>query len=152
MSLRYQLGLKETGEDEQPQQPLPIVRLCWDPLFAFIRNLVKRKPTKAWTALGNLHGENSTEYKVVFEAVVEDGFEGLLQDISLYSSRADATQWELIIVEKVQFTDRRTYVTLTLNYAGMVIRSGSKVVVRAKTDGTATNIAAALSGELRYLE
>lgn len=151
MSIRSALGLAEPGVDEEPQQDLPIIRLCWDPLFAFLRTLVKRKPTKAWTALGNLHAETSTDYKKVFEAVVPDDFEGLLQDISLYSSRGDATQWELKIVEEVQFTDKRTYVALTLNYAGMVIRAESKVVVRAKTDGTATNIAASLGGELRYL-
>jgi len=138
-------------EKEPPQQPLPIIRLCWDPLFTFLRNLVKRKPTKAWTALGNLHAETSTDYKAVFEAVVPDGFEGLLQDISLYSSQGDVTQWELTIVEQVQFVDKRTYVALTLNYAGMVIRAEQKVTLKAKTDGVATNIVASLTGELRYL-
>lgn len=151
MSLRSALGLAEPGVDEEPQQGLPIISLCWDPLFRFIRNLLTPKPGKAWTELGNLGAETSTEYKAVFESEVPDDFEGLLEDISLYSSRADTTQWELVIVEEVQFTDKKIYVPLTLNYAGKRIRAKKKIVVKAKTDGTATDIAASLTGELRYL-
>jgi len=151
MSIWSALGLAEPGAEEDTQPGLPILSLCWDPLFKFLRNLVKLKPGKTWTQLGNLDAETVTEYKTVFEAEVPDDFEALLEDISLYSSRADTTQWRLVIVEEVQFTDKKIYVPLTLNYAGKRIRAGKKIIISAKTDGTATNIAASLTGELRFL-
>lgn len=141
-----------TSENETPpEQPLPIVRVCWDELFAFLRQMFRPKATKAWTALGNLPAETSTEYKIVFETKVPSGFEGVLNEISLFSSRADTTQWELVIVEAVQFTDKKIYTSLTLPYGGITIHTDQKIVLKAKTDGTATDIAGSLSGQLRYL-
>lgn len=134
-----------------PQQPLPVVRVCWDELFEFLRNLFKPRAARAWSALGNLDAETSTNYKKVFEAIVPDSFEGKLNEISLYSSRPDTTYWILTIVEEVQFVDKRIYQSLTLSYGGMSIATLQKITVGAKTDGTATNIAATLTGELVYL-
>jgi len=140
--------LKET---EPPEQPLPVVRVCWDELFDFLRKLFKPKASKAWTAFGNLDASVVTNYTKVFEAIVPDGFEGRLNEISLYSSRPDTTQWVLTIVEQVQFADKRIYQSLTLTYGGMSIATLQKITVGAKTDGTATDIAATLTGELIYL-
>ncbi len=133
------------------QQPLPLVRVCWDELFKFLRDLFKPRAAKAWTAFGNLDAETVTNYKKVFEAIVPDSFEGRLNEISLYSSRPDTTQWVLTIVEEVQFVDKRIYQSLTLSYGGMSVAPLQKITVGAKTDGTATNIAATLTGELTYL-
>ncbi len=135
----------------EPEQPLPILRVCWDELFEFLRNLFRPRATRAWTGLGSLPAETSTNYKEVLKAKVPDGFEGGLQDISLYSSRAEATDWKLMIAGQEQFADKKTFVTLTLNYGGITIHTEQEIIVWAKTDGTATDIAASLSGELRYL-
>ncbi|GAI64218.1 unnamed protein product, partial [marine sediment metagenome] len=51
----------------------------------------------------------------------------------------------------VQFVDKRIYQSLTLSYGGMSIATLQKITVWAKTDGTATDIAATLTGELNYL-
>jgi len=144
--------LREAGEEIPEQQPIPLVRVCWDELFNFLRKLFRPKAARAWTELGNLSAETSTNYKAVFTAKVPAGFEGGLQDISLYSSRADTTDWKLMIAGQEQFADKKIFVTLTLNYGDMTIHTEQEIIVWAKTDGTATNIAAALTGELRYLE
>lgn len=143
--------MQRLKEEETPEQPLPIVRVCWDELFDFLRKLFKPRASKAWTAFGNLDASVVTNYTKVFEAIVPDGFEGRLNEISLYSSRADTTQWALVIVEQPQFSDKRIYQSLTLSYGGMSIATLQKIVVVAKTDGTATDIAATLTGELIYL-
>ncbi len=139
------------SEKKTEQQPLPVVRVCWDELFEFLRSLFHPKAAKAWTALGNLDAETATDYKKVFEAIVPDGFEGSLNEISLYSSRPDTTLWALVIVEEVQFSDKRIYTSLTLPYGGMTIHTNQKILLMAKTDGTATDIAGSLAGRLIYL-
>ena len=138
-------------ERETEQQPLPVVRVCWDDLFKFLQKLFRPKASKPWTELGNLDASVVTNYAKVFEAVVPDGFEGKLNEISLYSSRPDTTQWELTIVEEVQFTGKRIYTSLTLPYGGMSIATLQKITLSAKTDGVATDIAGTLTGELVYL-
>lgn len=140
-----------TKDEETQQQPIPIVRVCWDELFAFLSNLFKPKAVRAWTALNNLDAETGTNYKEVLKVKVPADFEGSLDCISLYSSRADTTDWQLEISGQQQFTDKKIYVTLSLDYGGLVIHTDQEIIVRAKTDGTATDIAAALSGQLRYL-
>ncbi|MBA7536305.1 hypothetical protein ES705_28568 [subsurface metagenome] len=143
--------MQRLKEEETPEQPLPIVRVCWDELFDFLRKLFHPKAAKAWTALGNLDAETATDYKKVFEAIVPDDFEGSLNEISLYSSRPDTTLWALVIVEEVQFSDKLIYASLTLPYGGMTVHTKQKILLTAKTDGTATDIAGSLSGQLHYL-
>jgi len=138
-------------EEKPPEQPLPVVRVCWDELFRFLRDLFKPRAAKAWTALGNLDASVVTEYTKVFEAIVPDDFEGSLNEISLYSSRPDTTLWALVIVEEAQFSDKRIYASLTLPYGGLTIHTKQKIVLLAKTDATATDIAGSLSGQLHYL-
>ena len=149
MTLRSELGLDEHPDQ---QQPIPVVRVCWDDLFAFLQKLLRPKTAKAWTALGNLHAETSTNYKQVFKAEVETDFEGILEEISLYSSRPDTTDWFLVIAGVPQFSDKKIYNSLTLPYGGLLIHTAQIVELFAKTtDGLATNIAGTLSGRLRYL-
>ncbi len=138
-------------EEETPEQPLPVVRVCWDELFKFLQNLFRPKAAKAWTVLHYLEAETTTNYKLVFEAKVEAGFEGVLDMITLYSDRPDATQWVLEIAGQVQFTDKKTFVALTLSYGGLTIHTEQKIRLAVKTDGVATNITGGLSGQLRFL-
>ncbi|MBA7621326.1 hypothetical protein ES703_28686 [subsurface metagenome] len=138
-------------DNELPQQPLPVVGVCWDELFAFLQKLFRPRASKPWTALGNLDASVVTEYAIVFVAIVPDSFEGRLNEISLFSSRPDTTQWELTVVEEVQFTGKKIYTSLTLPYGGMSIATLQKITLKAKTDGTATNIAGSLTGELVYI-
>ena len=152
MSLRSALGLAEPGTEEETQPGLPILSLCWDPLFNFLIRFFKPlRPMKAWTALHYLEAETSTNYKLVFETEVEAGFEGILDMITLYSDRPAATQWRLEIVGLEQFKDKKTFVALTLSYNGLTIRAGQVIKLMVKTDGVATNITGGLSGQLRFL-
>lgn len=144
--------MQRLSERKTEQQPLPIVRVCWDELFDFLRRLFRPKAEKAWTAVGNLDSETSQEYKVVLVGLVPDGFTGLLQEISMYSSRPDTTLWELVIVDNTQFTGKKIYSSLTLPYNSLNVRTGQKVVLKARTDGTATNLAGSLTGKLQFLE
>jgi hypothetical protein len=143
--------MQRLRETETEQQPLPIVRVCWDELFKFLRDLFKPRAAKAWSVLENLDAETATDYKKVFEAIVPDDFEGSLNEISLFSSRPDSTLWVLVIVEEIQFTEKRIYASLTLPYGGLTIHTNQKILLAAKTDGTATDIAGSLSGQLHYL-
>ncbi|MBA7553160.1 hypothetical protein ES705_45747 [subsurface metagenome] len=57
-----------------------------------------------------------------------------------------------MIAGQEQFAGKKIFVTLTLNYGGLTIHTEQEIILWAKTDGAATNIAASLTGELRYLE
>ena len=152
MTLRSALGLAEPGTEQEPQQGLPILRLCWDPLFSFfIRFFKPLRPRKPIVILENLPAETGTNYKTVFSWEIEAGFEGILNEICLYSSRPDTTQWILTISDQEQFKDKRIYQSLTLPWKELPIIAGQKVLLQAKTDGTATDIAGCLVGELRFL-
>ncbi|MBA7691165.1 hypothetical protein ES703_99705 [subsurface metagenome] len=80
-----------------------------------------------------------------------EDFELVLEEISLYSSRADTSQWGVFIADQEQFVDKKIYVSLTLPYRGVIIHTGQKIVVVAKTDGVATDLAATLVGKENYL-
>lgn len=147
MSLLEELGLAEANE----QQKLPIVRVCWDELFKFLQDLFRSKLAKAWTAFGNLDASVVTVYTPVFKATVEEGFEGVLEEISLYSSLPATTEWFLTIAGEPQFSDKKIYSSLTLPYGGLLIHTGQSIELQAKTDGVATDIAGTLTGRLRYL-
>jgi len=141
------------GQDLIPDQAVPIVvGVCWDELFTFLRDFFHSKKTRAWTGLNNLDAETTTTWKEVLTVEVESGFEGSLQDISLYSSEGATTEWALQIAGQLQFTDKKIFVALTLNFGGLLIHTGQKIEVWAKTDSTASNILATLSGQLRYLD
>ena len=137
--------------ETEPEQPLPIVRVCWDDLFKFLQDLFHPKAAKAWSILENLDAETATSYKKVFETEVEAGFEGVLDMITLYSDRGDVTQWQLEIAGQQQFTNKKSFVALTLSYGGLTIHTGQTIKLMVKTDGVATKINGGLSGQLRYL-
>ncbi|GAJ20561.1 unnamed protein product, partial [marine sediment metagenome] len=60
MSLRSALGLAEPDTNQETQPGLPILSLCWDPLFNFLIRFFKplrsRKPK---AILANLPAETS---------------------------------------------------------------------------------------------
>jgi len=152
MTIRSALGLEKPGVGEEPQQDLPIIRLCWDPLFNFfIRFFKPLRPRKAIVILENLAAEVSTNYKTVFSWEIEADFEGILNEICLYSEHPDTTQWFLTISDQEQFKDKKIYQSLTLPWKELPIFAGQKVILQAKTDGVATDIAGCLVGELRLL-
>ncbi|GAJ01479.1 unnamed protein product, partial [marine sediment metagenome] len=64
MSLRSALGLAEPGTDQETQPGLPILSLCWDPLFSFfIRFFKPLRPRKPVVVINNLEAETTTNYK-----------------------------------------------------------------------------------------
>ena len=138
--------------ETEPEQPLPLFRVCWDELFKFLRDLFHPKAAKAWTILESLDAETSTNYKQVFKTQVEAGFEGVLDMITLYSDRPTATQWYLEIAGQAQFSNKKAHAALTLSYGGLTIHTEQEIKLMVKTDGVATNISGGLSGQLRYLE
>jgi len=145
--------MKKLGEQPPPQQDLPLVRICWDELFAFLRSLFRPKRIRPKTILENLAAETTTSFKTVFLWEVPEGFEGGLEEISMYSSRPATTRWLLLISEQEQFNDKTIHTTLTLPYGDVTIHTGQKVILRARTtDGVATDIDGSLTGEERYLE
>ena len=153
MSLRSALGLAEpeTGEDTQPG--LPILSLCWDPLFAFlIRFLKPLRSRKPVVVLQNLAAETTTNYKQLVSWEIPADYEGILNEISLYSSRFATSQWFIMIADQEIFKDKTIHTTLTLPWKELPLIAGTKVIVQVKTtDGVATDFDACLTGELRYL-
>lgn len=113
--------------------------------------VIKPRRGQTWTELGNLDASVVTDYTKVFEAIIPAGSEGLLNEISLYSSIPDTTQWMLIIAEKVQFENKRIYQSLTLPYNSLAIYAMQKITLMAKTAGVATDIAGSLTGQLYYV-
>ncbi|GAJ14533.1 unnamed protein product, partial [marine sediment metagenome] len=49
--------MQRLREPETPEQPLPVVRVCWDELFKFLRDLFHPRAAKAWSVLENLDAE-----------------------------------------------------------------------------------------------
>jgi len=152
-SLLAQLRGENPGPGQETQPGLTIVQLCWDPLFAFfIRFFKPLRPRKAIVILENLAAETTTNFKKVFSWEVESGFEGIINEISLVSSRFDTTEWKLTISGQEQFTGKKIHASLTLPWKELPIFAGQKVVLEARTtDGVATNIDGCLIGEMRLL-
>jgi len=153
MSLFSDLGLAEPAVNQETQPGLPILSLCWDPLFAFfIRFFKPLRPRKPVVILKNLEAETTTNYKKLLSWEVQPDYEGILNEISLYSSRFATSQWFITIADQELFKDKKIHTTLTLPWKELSLASGTKVVVQVKTtDGTATDFDACLTGELRYL-
>lgn len=153
MSLLSELGLAETDQEEE-QQPLPIIRLCWDPLFAFlIRFLKPLRPRKPVVVMNSLEAETTTDYKLLVSWVIPADYEGILNEISLYTSSGDKGLFFVQVADQELFTDQKILAkVLTLPWKELPLIAGIKVIVAVKTtDGTATDFDATITGELRYL-
>lgn len=154
MSLRSALGLAEPGVDEEPQQGLPILRLCWDPLFNFfIRFFKPLRPRKPVVVINTLEAETTTNYKQLVSWEIPVDYEGILNEISLYTSQGAKGVFFVQVADQELLKEQKIHArTLTLPWKELPLIAGTKVVVSVKTtDGTATDFDATITGELRYL-
>ncbi|MBA7494200.1 hypothetical protein ES702_04773 [subsurface metagenome] len=111
-----------------------------------------RLPRRPVVLLQNLEAETTTNYKGLLSWEIPADCEGILNEISLYTSRGNTSQWFVIIADQEIVKDRKIHTTLTIPWAELPLIAGTKVIIRARTtDGVATDFDAYLSGELRYL-
>ncbi|MBA7507441.1 hypothetical protein ES706_06160 [subsurface metagenome] len=153
MSLRSELGLTETDQEET-QQPLPIIRLCWDPLFSFLIRFFKPlRPRKPVVAINSLEAETTTNYKLLVSWEIPADYEGILNEISLYTSSGAKGLFFVRVADQDILKDQKILPgVLTLPWKELPLLAGIKIIVAVKTsDGTATDFAATITGELRYL-
>ncbi len=143
-----------TDQEEPPQQPLPIIGLCWDPLFSFLIRFFKPlRPRKPVVAINSLEAETTTNYKLLVSWEIPADYEGILNEISLYTSDGAKGLFFVKVADQELFTDQKILSkALTLPWKELPLLAGIKVIVAVKTsDGTATDFAATITGELRYL-
>ncbi|GAI82973.1 unnamed protein product [marine sediment metagenome] len=141
-------------QETPPQQPVPITRVCWDELFAFlIRFLKPLRPRKPVVVMNSLEAETITEYKQLVSWVIPADYEGILNEISLYTSSGDKGVFFVQVADQELLKDQKIPPkVLTLPWKELPLLAGIKILVAVKTsDGTATDFAATITGELRYL-
>ncbi|GAI63229.1 unnamed protein product [marine sediment metagenome] len=141
-------------QETPPQQPVPITRVCWDELFAFlIRFLKPLRPRKPVVAINSLEAETTTDYKLLVSWVIPADYEGILNEISLYTSDGARGIFFVQVADQELFKDQKILSqVLTLPWKELPLLAGVKVIVAVKTtDGTATDFDATITGELRYL-
>ncbi|MFC2001842.1 hypothetical protein ACFLUZ_04985 [Chloroflexota bacterium] len=154
MSLWSELGLAEPETNQETQPGLPILRLCWDPLFSFlIRFLKPLRPRKPAVVMNSLEAETTTNYKLLVSWEIPADYEGILNEISLYTSSGAKGLFFVKVADQELFTDKKILAkVLTLPWKELPLLAGIKVIVAVKTtDGTATDFDATITGELRYL-
>jgi len=154
MSLRSDLGLIEPGTGEETQPGLTIVSLCWDPLFNFLIRFFKPlRPRKPVVAINTLEASVVTNYTLLVSWEIPVDYEGVLNEISLYTSQGSKGVFFVQVADQELLKDQKIHPgTLTLPWKELPLISGTKVIVMVKTsDGTATDFNACITGELRYL-
>ncbi|MBA7525904.1 hypothetical protein ES705_18063 [subsurface metagenome] len=154
MSLRSELGLEEPGVDQEAQPGLPILRLCWDPLFSFlIRFLKPLRPRRPVVVMNSLEAETTTNYKQLVSWEIPADYEGILNEISLYTSNGDKGVFFVQVADQELLKDQKILPgVITLPWKELPLLAGIKIIVAVKTsDGTATDFDATITGELRYL-
>jgi len=152
MTLRSSLA--EAGTSQQEQQRLPILALCWDPLFNFlIRFLKPLRPRRPVVVINNFEAETTTNYKQLVCWEIPADYEGILNEISLYTSQGAKGVFFVQVADQELFKDQKIHAkTLTLPWKELPLIAGTKVIVQVKTtDATATDFDACITGELRYL-
>ncbi len=153
MSILSELGLAETDQ-EQPQQPLPIIGLCWDPLFSFLSRFLKPlRPRRPVVVMKSLLAETATSYKLLVSWEIPADYEGILNEISLYTSSGAKGVFFVQVADQELLKDQKIPPgVITLPWKELPLLTGIKIIVQVKTtDGTATDFAATITGELRYL-
>ncbi|MBA7477223.1 hypothetical protein ES707_12625 [subsurface metagenome] len=154
MSLREALGLAEPETEEETQPGLPILSLCWDPLFRFLIRFFKPlRPRRPVVLINYLEAETTQNYKQLVSWEIPADFEGILNEISLYTSLGDKGVFFVQVADQELLKDKKIHAkTLTLPWKELPLFAGTKVIVQVKTtDGTATDFDACITGELRYL-
>jgi len=138
-----------------PQQTIGIYDVCWDELFAELRKYARplgvRKPV---SPLGNLVASVVTNYALLKEWEVSQGAEGILWEISLFTSRSATSKFKLVFADEIKFEDSIIHSgSLTIPYKGLSVASKSKVQIFAKTtDAVATNFDAIIIAEERFYQ
>jgi len=154
MSIRSALGIAEPGIEEETQPGLPILSLCWDPLFRFlVRFLKPLRPRKPVVVMGELEADTTTNYKELLSWEIPSDYEGILNEISLYTSLGAKGVFCVRVANQELFKDKKILTgTLTLPWKELPLIAGTKIIVQVKTtDGTATDFNGTITGELRYL-
>jgi len=140
-----------------PPQMVPyILSICWDDLFRELRKYAKPIGVrKAVSPFGNLLAETTTDYKVLKTWEVSQEAEGVLREISLYTSRGSTSMWKLVVADETIFEDAIIHSgSLTIPYKELPVAAKTKYTISVKTtDGVATNFDAIIIAEERfYLE
>lgn len=127
--------------------------MFWDDLFAFMlrfwKPLLPRRPV---VILKNLEAETTTNYKLLLLWEIDDGYEGILNEVTIYSSRGGTSEWWIAIRDQEILKDKKIHTALTLPWKELPLFAGTKVIIMVRTtDGNATDFDAAVIGELRLL-
>ncbi len=125
-------------QTQQDQQKHPIVRVCWDELFDFMRGwFAKTAPIleKPIFEINRYSGVLGAWQKVV-EWKVTGGSRGELKEISVICD--DYTNLRVrIVIAGLERTDKQLQTALTLPYQDLKLLSGQVVVVYCKSNGVA---------------
>ena len=111
-----------------------------------------RLPRRPVVLLENLEADITIIYKELLSWEIPPDCEGILNEISLYTSRGSTSQWFIISADQEIIKDKKIHVPLTIPWKELPLVAGTKVIIRVRTtDGVATDFDACLTGELRYL-
>ncbi|MBA7532982.1 hypothetical protein ES705_25217 [subsurface metagenome] len=134
-------------QEPPPQQDIPITRVCWDELFAFLQNLLKPKAARPYVNLDRVT-TTKQEYVKVIEWVVANDFKGELEGVAfncpVIADYAN-TLWGLEIASQVKFKDKYIGSSLTLCFGGCEIHTQQSVVLWGKS---ATGLAVKMDGAI----
>ena len=119
-----------------PQQKAPIVRVCWDELFDFLKGwFAKTAPVleKPILEINRYSGVLSAWQKVV-EWKVTEGSRGELKEISVICD--DYTNLKVrFVVAGLERTEKQLQTALTLPYQDLKLISGQVVTVYCHSNG-----------------
>jgi len=123
-------------QNEAPQQKAPLVRVCWDDLFDFMKGwFAKTAPVleKPILEINRYSGVLAAWQKVV-EWKVTDGSRGELKEISVICD--DYTNLKVrIVVAGLERKEKQLQTALTLPFKDLKLISGQVVVAYCKSDG-----------------
>lgn len=147
-----QIGDTFIPDETPPQQPYPIVRVCWDELFTFLRtwfNKAKAYREKMIVLLGRYSGAATSYQELAKWTVSPECIKGKLGHISLACSDYDAASW-WIKIGAVELLDKQIVTALSFVFGDQDLLPNDQVIVYGKTDGTATKFNAAIVGKELY--
>ncbi|MBA7523823.1 hypothetical protein ES705_15957 [subsurface metagenome] len=122
-------------QEPPPQQEIPITRVCWDELFAFLQDLFKPKAARPYVNLNRVTTDKQ-EYVKVVEWVVPSDFKGEIEGVTLNCpvvADYDNTLWGLEIASQVKFKDEYIGTALTLCFGGCEIHTHQSVILWGKS-------------------
>lgn len=132
-----------------PQQKAPIVRVCWDDLFGFLKEwFAKTAPVLEKPILEiNRYSGVLAAWQEVVKWEVTAGSRGELKEISMICDNYTPLKVK-IVVAGLQRTDKQLQTALTLPYQDLKLISGQVVAVYCKSEGvTAINFDACIIGK-----